>query len=232
MEKFQTANDFLNRTLNKSYDMDGYFGCQCWDYLDYFWVNQVGRIFNTAGTGCVRDSFNGANAGSQFDMITDKNALKVGDFVIFSGGLYGHCGIIREITQKGKYIKLQGQNQPHPYVNVIAFDLTDFVGAFRYKEWVEEQPKKLTNEQVADEVIKGLWGNGQDRVNKLTNAGYDYNAVQSIVNWRCSQKKSDEEIANEVIRGLWGNGSERKQRLTDCGYNYDNIQSIVNRKMS
>lgn len=44
------------------------------------------------------------------------------------------------------------------------------------------QPTKKSNEQIADEVIAGKWGNGQDRKNKLTEAGYDYRAVQDIVN--------------------------------------------------
>lgn len=42
-------------------------------------------------------------------------------------------------------------------------------------------PKK-SNEQIADEVIAGKWGNGSDRKTKLKNAGYDYNAIQKIVN--------------------------------------------------
>ena len=41
---------------------------------------------------------------------------------------------------------------------------------------------KKTNEQIAKEVIKGLWGNGTKRKKKLTDAGYDYNAIQKIVN--------------------------------------------------
>ena len=36
--------------------------------------------------------------------------------------------------------------------------------------------------EVANEVIQGLWGNGQDRVNSLTAAGCDYDAVQAEVN--------------------------------------------------
>lgn len=46
-----------------------------------------------------------------------------------------------------------------------------------------ELPKK-SNEEIADEIIKGKgdWGNGSERVTKLTNAGYDYNAIQSIIN--------------------------------------------------
>lgn len=41
---------------------------------------------------------------------------------------------------------------------------------------------KKSNDTIANEVIKGLWGNGQDRKNKLSAAGYDYNTIQSIVN--------------------------------------------------
>ena len=39
-----------------------------------------------------------------------------------------------------------------------------------------------TNEQVAAEVLAGKWGNGYERKNRLKNAGYDYKAVQDIVN--------------------------------------------------
>lgn len=35
---------------------------------------------------------------------------------------------------------------------------------------------------LAREVIRGDWGNGQDRKNRLERAGYDYNAVQKRVN--------------------------------------------------
>ena len=37
-------------------------------------------------------------------------------------------------------------------------------------------------EEIANEVIAGKWGNGDDRKNRLTNAGYNYNEVQSKVN--------------------------------------------------
>ncbi len=45
-------------------------------------------------------------------------------------------------------------------------------------------PARKSNEDLATEVIRGDWGNGQDRKNRLTAAGYDYGAVQSIVNQR------------------------------------------------
>ncbi len=42
-------------------------------------------------------------------------------------------------------------------------------------------PGKTTDE-LAREVIRGLWGNGAERKRRLTEAGYDYTAVQSKVN--------------------------------------------------
>ncbi len=37
-------------------------------------------------------------------------------------------------------------------------------------------------DELAREVIKGLWGNGSERKKKLTQAGYDYSAIQARVN--------------------------------------------------
>lgn len=43
-------------------------------------------------------------------------------------------------------------------------------------------PTKKSIDEIAHEVIQGKWGNGTERKKKLTNAGYDYNAVQKRVN--------------------------------------------------
>lgn len=45
-------------------------------------------------------------------------------------------------------------------------------------------PVTKTVSQLADEVIRGLWGNGADRVNRLRAAGYNPAAVQAAVNAR------------------------------------------------
>ena len=41
---------------------------------------------------------------------------------------------------------------------------------------------KKSNEEIANEVIAGKWDNGAKRKELLKEAGYDYNAVQKIVN--------------------------------------------------
>lgn len=43
-------------------------------------------------------------------------------------------------------------------------------------------PAKKSIDVIAREVIQGKWSNGAERKNRLTNAGYDYNAVQKRVN--------------------------------------------------
>lgn len=43
-------------------------------------------------------------------------------------------------------------------------------------------PAKKSNEEIAKEVLAGKWGIGVERKNRLTEAGYDYAAIQAIVN--------------------------------------------------
>lgn len=92
---------------------------------------------------------------------------------------------------------------------------------------------KKSVEEVAREVIAGLWSTGEERKTKLAQAGYDYNAVQSRVNAILSvsntHKKSVAEVAREVLAGKWGNGEDRKNRLTNAGYNYAEVQNAVNK---
>ena len=89
-------------------------------------------------------------------------------------------------------------------------------------------------EDLAKEVIRGKWGNGQERKDKLAAAGYDYAKIQAKVNEilggtaPVTGGKTVEELAKEVIRGKWGNGQERKDRLAAAGYDYATIQAKVN----
>ena len=93
--------------------------------------------------------------------------------------------------------------------------------------------KKKTVDELAKEVIAGKWAAGDERKQKLTAAGYNYNAVQKRVNELMAKPafKSVDEIAKEVIRGKWGNGDERKQKLTSAGYDYGKVQAKVNELM-
>ena len=92
-----------------------------------------------------------------------------------------------------------------------------------------------SNETVAQEVIQGLWGNGQERYDNLTNAGYDADHIQDLVNSMLngdstgdSTSTALDSVAQEVLQGLWGNGQDRYERLTKAGYNAQAVQDRVN----
>lgn len=93
-------------------------------------------------------------------------------------------------------------------------------------------------DSVAQEVLQGLWGNGQDRFNNLENAGYDAQAVQDRVNsilsggYKQASNANIDAVAQEVIQGLWGNGQERYDNLTNAGYDAQAVQNRVNELLS
>lgn len=102
------------------------------------------------------------------------------------------------------------------------------------------KPAKKTVDQVAQEVINGSWGNGDDRKRRLQAAGYDYNAVQNVVNAKLSggshtqpvaKGPSLDDVARAVIRGDYGNGDERRRRLEAAGFNYNAVQARVNQML-
>lgn len=47
---------------------------------------------------------------------------------------------------------------------------------------LELEPVLKSNEEIISEINLGLWGNGDERKNRLTEAGYDYYEIQSMVN--------------------------------------------------
>ena len=62
--------------------------------------------------------------------------------------------------------------------NYMYRDLVSEIG----NKTVSTTTTKKSNVEIAQEVINGKWGNGEDRKNRLTQAGYDYNTIQDIVN--------------------------------------------------
>lgn len=92
--------------------------------------------------------------------------------------------------------------------------------------------------EVAQAVLRGDYGNGQERIDKLRSEGYDYNAVQKEVNRLLAGDpvvvKTVSQVANEIIsgKGGWGNGSDRVSRLKAAGYDPSAVQAEVNRLMT
>lgn len=81
-------------------------------------------------------------------------------------------------------------------------------------------------EELAKAVIRGEYGNGEERKQKLGNLYIEVQKrVNEILNNVSQEKPNIEELAIAVIRGEYGNGQERKQKL---GNLYNEVQKRVN----
>lgn len=150
-----TYSVWKNATLGNEYDLDGAYGCQCWDYASLFWRN-VGFGVGYPLTGpqqyaseCWTVSRE-SNKGDQFDLIYNLNDVKTGDIIVLNGNISnppGHIAFADEDYGGGAYIWAIGQNQggtPSPSggtaVTRNQLGVGDFLGAFRYKAWHEVPP--------------------------------------------------------------------------------------------
>ena len=180
------------------------------------------------------------------------NSPEPGDQIFFGSPSYvEHTGIVYKVDDSKVYT-IEGNTSGASGVvangggvckKSYARNYSRIVGYGRPKYDAEqtetEAPKAETQEtktvtQLAREVLRGKWGNGADRKKRLTEAGYDYAAVQKEVNRLYNSTKttkSNEEVAKEVIQGKWGNGTERKQKLTEAGYDYATVQALVNKML-
>lgn len=132
---------FSEATLGKCIYQNNIYGAQCVSLANAFWINYADRAFSTCGTGMAKGSWNckEKNAGQEFYLVTNKNDLETGDWIIFSGGQYGHVGMALGTPHNG-YIALLGENQGGKpcdgggsATNIINISLKNFIGAYRPK---------------------------------------------------------------------------------------------------
>lgn len=81
------------------------------------------------------------------------------------------------------------------------------------------------NYLAALDVMNGKYGNGEERKARLAAAGYDYWAVQHLVN---GLAKGYDQVARDVINGKYGNDQARINALTAAGFDARLVQEIVN----
>lgn len=116
-----------------------------------------------------------------------------GDIVFFkfptNNRRTNHVGIVVSVSSDGRTINtIEGNTsvtnqdnggkvmQRNRYKNIVAYARP------RYEGTLTNITDHKSNEEIAKEVIAGKWGSGNDRRQRLSNAGYDYKVIQSIVN--------------------------------------------------
>ena len=77
-----------------------------------------------------------------------------------------------------------------------------------------------TVDELAQEVLDGKWGNGEDRYNRLTAAGYNYDAVQNKVNQILAEKNKELKVGDNVQIIDYGNSQANGKGWTAYGIGY------------
>ena len=154
-------NEWKNATLDNFYDVDGYYGYQCWDYISLFYY-QVGfpagyptltnSLMYTMWTNRLQNiSYGGVQ---YFDLITSLADVKQGDIMVFnasSANPFGHAGFATQDystwDSSDPEFPILSQNNggtPDPAggtsVNIHGYDTGLFMGAFRYRNWIPTPP--------------------------------------------------------------------------------------------
>ena len=150
---------------------------------------------------------------------------KVGAVMVWEGkgSLAGHVAIVERVdsdsqvfTSESGYGSSAFWNQTRKKGSGNWGSGSNYVfKGFIYNPAVKDEPKPApapakSIDELAQEVIRGDWGNGQERKDRLTAAGYDYNAVQARVNEILAPKPAPAPRLNEgdtVKIVSTGNGS-------------------------
>ena len=113
-------------------------------------------------------------------------AFRVGDIVQFTGGgvfTSSRAATPAHLRGRSRCRVTQlanGAPQPLHLVSEDGGGVHGWVAAANVAAITQTPAQSI--DEIAREVLRGLWGNGQDRINRLTAAGHDPAAVQARVN--------------------------------------------------
>lgn len=115
---------------------------------------------------------------------------KINDLIIYDWGNNGtldHVGIIYKIVGNTLYV-VEGNKSKQVGTRTIDKSNKEIECFIRVKQekatpaTATPATKTINLEKVAKDVIKGVYGDGQKRKDKITSLGYDYKEVQKLVN--------------------------------------------------
>lgn len=80
----------------------------------------------------------------------------------------------------------------HLHLGMKSIDGTIFENPDEYDYQEKNSDNNITNYEIACDVIKGKYGNGENRIKKLNEAGYDATIIQNLVNKILNQEVNEE----------------------------------------
>lgn len=150
-ETYNTSSPeaFRNDTIGKCIRANNKYGSQCVSLARVFWWSYANRDVSTCGTGMAKGMMNCAaqNAGNDFKVFWGNDNIQAGDWLVFSGGQYGHVGMALGPV-RGGYVALLGENQGGKAcpgggaaTNIINISVKNLIGGYRPKAYIKPTPK-------------------------------------------------------------------------------------------
>ena len=142
-----TPEAFRNATIGKCIRAGNRFGSQCVSLSRVYWWSYADRDVSTCGTGMAKGMMNcwQENAGDDFEVYwaDAKSEIQAGDWLVFTGGQYGHVGMALGSLHDG-YVTLLGENQSGipcegggSATNIININIKNLIGFYRPKAYVK-----------------------------------------------------------------------------------------------
>lgn len=187
--KYISVEDFIKETEGNQYDIDHASGVQCVDGIKKFNVDVYGKYDFTCGNGWAYGLWTnyGTNGVEKYFDKYDYKDAKKGDWIIWNKGSKeaknSHVAMFIERLGNSR-VKAYGQNQNgNKAFNFSNISENGILGVLRPKIYVTPEPTPTKSiDEIAQEVIDGKWGNGEERKQRLEAAGYNYQEVQNRVN--------------------------------------------------
>lgn len=193
-------NATRTKMIKECSDNTFFFDCVCLGKgILWGWDAKTDRVYGGAKytSNGVPDFGAGSAMKHCTDVSSDFSKLTVGEWLYMPGhvGYYVGDGYVIESSPKWKnkvqYTKLTDRKwETHGKLKYIKYEEpkpeTNDPGAVTCPKCGHSfTPASKTVDELAREVLDGKWGNGADRKNRLTAAGYNYADVQKRVNELC-----------------------------------------------
>ena len=156
----------------------------------------------------------------------DARVPKAGDIIFYDWDDDGrgdntnrpdHVGIVEKVS--GGIITIIEGNYNESVARRNLEVNAKYIRGFGVPKYDAEQVPKKSVAEIAKEVINGKWGNGTDRKNRLSSAGYNYSEVQAKVNELLGSKPAPSIKVGSTVKVKSGATTYGGGRLASFVYN-------------
>lgn len=134
--KYKSPQEFYDRWIGKSVDVDGYYGAQCWDGFAKYCVDEGVKcstrckLTNLAGDLYVLRYTYGYDR--YFEFFYPKHAQR-GDWIFWSG----HVAMVWNVDLANNRVQVLGQNHDgRKWFTLKWYKLSTALGCMRWKGWI------------------------------------------------------------------------------------------------